>query len=100
MQKFNIIKIAVPILLLFLLFSSCKEEAKTKVEVSQKEELNEWFDLKYEALLQMSPMHMTYLGRKDQYNQMDDFSEAADDKKLELYTNTTNELKENLITRL
>ncbi|MDW5288694.1 DUF885 domain-containing protein [Formosa sp. PL04] len=39
-------------------------------------------------------MHLTYLGRKDQYDQMDDMSKSADDKKLEWYTNTTNELKD------
>src|SRR5690606_35056345 len=39
--------------------------------------LNAWFDKKYEEQLQFSPTQMTFLGRKDKYDQVDDVSEAG-----------------------
>ena len=39
--------------------------------------LNAWFDTKYEQYLQMSPMQLTFLGRKDHNDRLDDMSEAA-----------------------
>ncbi|WP_339712951.1 DUF885 domain-containing protein [uncultured Kriegella sp.] len=79
-------------MLLFLSFSACKETPKQ--EVDQSEELNTWFDLKYEELLQMSPLSLTVQGRKDQYDKIDDMSKEAEDKKLAWYTESINELKE------
>ena len=40
--------------------------------------LNAWLDERYEEELQFSPMHLTVLGRKDQYDQIDEFSEQAE----------------------
>lgn len=62
---------------------------------SDTERLNEWFDAKYEELLQMSPMRLTTLGRKDQYNKIDDMSIEAANKQLEWREETIRELEEN-----
>lgn len=62
---------------------------------SDTERLNEWFDTKYEELLQMSPMRLTTLGRKDQYNKIDDMSTEAADRQLEWREETIRELEEN-----
>ncbi len=78
--------------LFFLTLTSCQEAVKQ--EVSQKEELNKWFDVKYEALLQMSPIQLTIQGRKDQYDRIDDLSEEAEDQQLDWYAQTVEELKQ------
>ncbi|MBB3342710.1 DUF885 domain-containing protein [Luteimonas sp. RC10] len=39
--------------------------------------LNAWFETQYEALLQTSPTQLTFLGRKDQNDRLDDMSEQA-----------------------
>ncbi len=78
--------------ILSLVIAACGETPQT--EVSQSEELREWFDAKYEELLQMSPLQLTNLGRKDQYDKIDDMSEAAEDKRLNWYAESVSELKE------
>jgi uncharacterized protein (DUF885 family) len=44
---------------------------------AETERLNAWLDDRYEEELQFSPMQLTILGRKDQYDQIDDISEQA-----------------------
>ncbi len=44
--------------------------------------LNAWFEARYEEQLAFSPIRTTTLGRKDNYDQIDDFSEAAQDARL------------------
>jgi uncharacterized protein (DUF885 family) len=39
--------------------------------------LNQWFEKKYEEQLQFSPLQLTFQGRKDLYDQLDDLSEKA-----------------------
>ena len=46
--------------------------AETKAALSESERLNQWFETKYEEQLQMSPLQMTFLGRKDKQDQIDD----------------------------
>lgn len=77
----------------FLLFS-CSESTTTETTEDQSEALNLWFDVKYEELLQTSPLRLTYQGRKDHYGKIDDLSEAAEDKQLAWYEASVNELKE------
>jgi len=48
----------------------------------QSQKLNEWFDSKYEESLQMSPIRLTMLGRKEQYDKIDDVSEAEEERQL------------------
>ena len=57
-------------------------------------ELTAWFDAEYEEELQMSPIGLTFQGRKDQYDKLDDFSEAAIDKKLAWRRASVAEMKE------
>lgn len=49
---------------------------------SETARLNAWFDEKYEEALHFSPIQMTFLGRKDLNDQLDDFSEAGADRQL------------------
>ena len=49
---------------------------------SETAKLNMWFDEKYEEQVLMSPMQLTFLGRKERYDEVDDMSEAAEDKQL------------------
>jgi uncharacterized protein (DUF885 family) len=39
--------------------------------------LNAWFETKYEEELKFSPIRLTFLGRKELYDQLDDMSEQA-----------------------
>ena len=93
MKKFITRSLVILVSLVFLLVSSCKEAPKKEV-VNQTEELNKWFDEKYEELLQMSPLGLTVQGRKEHYDKMDDLSKEAEDKQLAWYTETANELEE------
>src|SRR5262245_30736644 len=45
--------------------------------------LNEWFDARYEEQLDFSPLTKTRLGRKDDYDRVDDFSEAGAETRLQ-----------------
>lgn len=73
------------------LLMGCKETAPEPIPDS---EINAWFDSKYEELLQMSPLQMTTQGRKDRYDQIDDMSEAAEDKRLAWMEASVQEMKE------
>ena len=42
------------------------------------QQLNTWFDHKYDEWLQFSPMTLTHLGTKERYGEIDDMSEAAE----------------------
>ncbi len=57
-------------------------------------DLTAWFDAEYEEELQMSPIGLTFQGRKDQYDKLDDYSEAAIDKKLAWRRASVAEMKE------
>ena len=62
------------------------EQASTDAPAEQKtetERLNAWFEEQYEAELQFSPIQMSYLGRKDKYGELDDFSVEAAEARLE-----------------
>lgn len=48
----------------------------------QSARLNAWFDEQYEQSLQFSPLRMTFLGRKDLYDQLDDVSPEAQRRQL------------------
>lgn len=69
------------------------EANATKTNVSESERLNQWFAETFEQQLQMSPIYLTFLGRKDHYDEIDDMSEAAQDKQLAWLGDTVNELK-------
>lgn len=44
---------------------------------SEDARINAWFERKYEEQLQISPIGMTMLGRKDRYGELDDMSREA-----------------------
>jgi len=60
---------------------------------SESQRLNQWFEAKYEEQLQMSPLQMTFQGRKDKHDEIDDLTEAGEDKALAWQAATVNELK-------
>jgi uncharacterized protein (DUF885 family) len=69
--------------------------APTAEEVAKASaEINAWFDVEYEEELQMSPIGLTFQGRKDQYDKIDDYSEAAIDRRLEWRRASVAEMKE------
>lgn len=67
--------------------------ATTAVVQSESERLNQWFEVKYEEQLQMSPLQLTFQGRKDKHDQIDDLTEAGEDKALAWQAATVAELK-------
>lgn len=62
---------------------------------TESERLNAWFATKYEQQLQLSPMMMTFLGRKDQYDKIDIMTEAEEKRQLALQKIDVEELKAN-----
>ncbi|MFT7526918.1 MAG: hypothetical protein ACI9LY_002070 [Arenicella sp.] len=69
--------------------------AQTEEVASQSEtaKLNAWFEVKYEEELMMSPISLTFQGRKERYGEIDDMSEAAEDKQLEWKRQTVAQMK-------
>jgi uncharacterized protein (DUF885 family) len=55
--------------------------------------LNEWLDARYEEQLDFSPLTKTRLGRKDDYDRIDDLSEAGAQRRLEWLRATVVELE-------
>ena len=62
-----------------ILLIGCGEPAIDPDRLSETARLKEWFDDRFEESLDFSPMRKTRLGRKDDYDQLDDVSEAAQD---------------------
>ena len=56
--------------------------------------LNAWLDERYEEELQFSPMQLTILGRKDFYDQIDEFSEQAVRDQVTWRVKTVEQMKE------
>ena len=48
--------------------------------LEETERLNHWFDERFEERLDFSPTFKTRLGRKDDYDLIDEMTEAADEK--------------------
>lgn len=59
----------------------------------QSECLNQWFDEKFEEYLAFSPMTQTALGRKTDYDKIDDFSEEGQLEQLEWLRTATAQLE-------
>ncbi len=62
-------------------------------EKTETEKLNEWFEVKYEEELMMSPMALTFQGRKERYDEIDDMSAQAEDEQLEWKKQSVAEMK-------
>ncbi|MDX3775394.1 DUF885 domain-containing protein [Chromatiaceae bacterium AAb-1] len=67
--------------------------SESRQQLSETERLNQWFETKYEEQLQQSPLQLTFLGRKEKYDQIDDVSVQAAEKKLAWLAATVAELK-------
>jgi len=78
-------------MLLLVFISGCAE--KEKPVVDQSEAIYAWLDEKFEEELQQSPITLTFLGRKDQYDKLDDMSEEAEKNQLAWMEATVEELK-------
>lgn len=60
---------------------------------SETQRLNQWFDEQYEQSLLRSPMMLTRLGRKERYDEFNDFSEAREAEDLQLFADSVADLK-------
>ncbi|MEX0770619.1 MAG: DUF885 domain-containing protein [Balneolaceae bacterium] len=91
-------------LVLILFIASCSpavqqavtpaEPAAAEAVESESDRLNRWLDETYEEYLQMSPVQLTMLGRKDQYDKIDDYSEEAEERELQWRAETVQEMEE------
>ncbi len=59
--------------------ASAADPARVEAETRR---INEWFEARFDEQLRFSPMGLTYLGRKELYDQLDDFSIAAAEREL------------------
>lgn len=57
--------------------SAAPQSSATAAPDAETARLNAWLDERFEEQLQFSPMSLTMLGRKDQYDAIDDISEQA-----------------------
>ena len=57
--------------------------AADQAQQTQQTRLDAWFAEKYQEQLRFSPISLTFLGRKELYDQLDDMSEAGVRKQLE-----------------
>lgn len=73
------------------------QAAAVSAEASEAEtaRLNEWFVERWEEELDFSPLFKTFLGRKDDYNQVDDFSEEAEEAQLAWRRQSAKDMSEN-----
>lgn len=83
------------LLLLALLLSACSHlpTQDNTSDANESELLNAWFEEKYEEELQFSPIQMTFLGRKDRYSELGDFSEEGAKEQLDWRIAATKEMK-------
>ncbi len=93
---------ALPALLLAAAFFGCDREPTSLVETgaaaaqrsaAESARLTEWLDARYEEGLDFSPLVKTQLGRKDDYDRIDDFSESGEDARLEWLRGTVRDLE-------
>ena len=62
-------------------------------QMSETDLLNTWFDKKFEESLKFSPITQTFLGRKTDYDKIDDFSIESTDRQLKWMRDSTAEMK-------
>lgn len=74
--------------------SAAAAKAEQKIQ-SESEKLNQWFAEKYEEQLQMNPLMLTFLGRKDKYDQFNTMSRAEQLEQLKWQKNSVEALKLN-----
>jgi uncharacterized protein (DUF885 family) len=94
--------------IIFVLFGlvACQQEATSPTggtvnrlgqsviaPITESERLTHWLNERNEELLLMSPLSLTRLGRKEKYDQIDDFSEAAEEAQLQWRAQTVEQLQ-------
>ena len=65
-----------------------------KNALSESERLNQWFTEKYEEQLQTSPLMMTFLGRKDKYDEFNTMNREEAKRDLAWQVASTKEMKQ------
>ncbi len=75
--------------------SSTSSAGANQEASSETDRLNAWFEEKFEARLQRSPLYLTILGRKERYAEFDDASEAAEDEEFAISVANAAELRDN-----
>jgi uncharacterized protein (DUF885 family) len=60
---------------------------------SETARLNAWFDARYEEQLKFSPIQQTMLGRKSDYDKIDEISEGAQDERFAWRRQTVDDLR-------
>ncbi|KKO46532.1 hypothetical protein WG68_04265 [Arsukibacterium ikkense] len=74
---------------------AASQQAANVKTSSASERLNQWFEEKFEQQLQQSPIQMTFMGRKDKYDQIDEVTLAAEEQQLAWLAATVAELTAN-----
>ena len=68
-------------------------EAAATDPAAETERLNAFLEAKYEQALDFSPIQKTFLGRRDDYDRIDDMSEAGEDRYLAFLRRSVAELE-------
>lgn len=74
--------------------SPAQVERTAEAVQAESARLHQWFEAQYEASLLRSPLSLTFVGRKERYDEFNDFSEAESDKELALLKASVDELKQ------
>lgn len=64
----------ITLLLTSFVIASCADTEPTQ---SETDRINDWFSVQFEELISLNPIFATSLGRKTNYDQIDDFSEEG-----------------------
>ena len=86
---------AIALALVATMPATAQDAATTQAAAEQSEDarINAWFDARFEEQLEFSPMRQTGLGRRTNYDQIDDFSVADDERQLEWMRAATAEMQ-------
>ncbi len=97
--EFTAMKKYAALLLASVALAGCDAMSSTVATVecatTQTECINQWFDEKFEEELAFSPIRQTALGRKTDYDKIDDLSLEAQQKQIQWWQATTAEMKAN-----
>ena len=75
---------------------SSDNTTKAETQLTETQKLEQWLNARYEEQLQFSPMSLSYLGRKDLYDQIDDVSEEAQMHQLAWLEDSVKQLRANI----
>ena len=74
--------------------ASSEAQAPTAEQIQdESKRLNTWFDAQYEKQLEFSPLQLTFQGRKELYDQLDDFSEEGTRKQIAWMKSSVEEME-------